>query len=293
MSTESTGPRPARALLIFVLVIFAIAGCASTQPAGRDLTDQQMVRLLQSALPQGEISDRRGRGLGDQPPSAQLLFESGGHAATVTVKLNRQPLPVPAQYAQCPDTAYHPYSTCTQSTLPGGATLMLDRSPRDEEHPSGPELLSALLTHRDGKQVLVSETGDAALPLTLGHLAGVATATVWNPVLAAMPAPPARPQTGSAPRLTGHEISRIIERLLPRGLRAGQPGGSDGFGHVTADDGHGESLVAANVQQWKPGDPAMAELFKRSPWAPTASPSVPGTSCWRPARRPANAPPAP
>ncbi|MFI9557378.1 hypothetical protein [Nonomuraea endophytica] len=193
-----------------------------------------------------------------------MVFEAGGSTAKVAVKLNRWPVPVPVQYAQCPDTAYHPYSRCSQTILPGGAGLVLDRSPSDEDDPAGGELLSALLTYRDGKQVFVSEAGRRALPLTHDHLAAVATSPVWHPVLAAIPAPPALPRTGSVPRLTAPQISRIIGRLLPNGVRAGRPGGADGFGHLTVDDGRGKSLVAVNVQKWKPGDAAMTQVFRKA-----------------------------
>ncbi|MGW2220680.1 hypothetical protein ACWCSD_37325 [Nonomuraea sp. NPDC001684] len=197
-----------------------------------------------------------------------MLFEAGGSSAKVVVKLNRWPVPVPVQYAQCPDSAYHPYSRCLQTILPSGARLVLDRSPSDENNPSGGELLSALLTYGDGRQVFVSAAGRSPLPLTHQQLAAVATSPVWHPVLAAMPAPPAAPRAGSVSRLTAAQITRVIERLLPAGVRAGRPGGADGFGHVTADDGHGKSLVAVNVQQWKPGDAAIALVFRNAATLP-------------------------
>ncbi|MFC6083995.1 hypothetical protein [Sphaerisporangium aureirubrum] len=262
--------RTIRSFASIALLVLAIAGCASARPAesaSADVSAQHMVHLLQVQLPPGKVSGQQGQGLSAEPgpaPSAQVLFEAGGSAAKVAVKLNRWPVPVPVQYAQCPDSAYHPYSRCSQTFLPGGARLVLDRSPSDEDDPAGGELLSALLTYRDGKQVLVSEAGRATLPLTHEQLAAVATSPLWHPVLAAMPAPPARPRTGSVARLTAPQISRIIERLLPEGVRAGQPGGADGFGHITVDDGRGKSLLAVNVQQWKPGDAAMTQVFQNA-----------------------------
>ncbi|MEV8637868.1 hypothetical protein AB0395_40090 [Streptosporangium sp. NPDC051023] len=258
-------------VLSVALSTLALTGC-SPHADGMPVSAQQMVHLLQTLLPQGKPSAQQGQGQGlsDQPvfpPSAQLVLDEGGNTATVKVSLTRWPVPVPAQYSQCPDTAYHPYSHCTQTLLPAGAELVLDRSPRNENHPNGAELLSALLTYKDGKQVFVSETGSSSdnktvgLPLTLKQLATIATSAVWQPILAKMPAPPAGARTGSVARLSGRQISHIIGRLLPTGLRAAGEGGSDGFGHLTVDDGHGASLIAVNVQQWKPGDPAMTKLF--------------------------------
>ncbi|MFS4095836.1 hypothetical protein [Streptomyces sp. AF1A] len=224
-------------------------------------------------LPRGTFSEEHGQGLSDKPgtpPHAQLVFSGGGKAAAMAVTLNKWPVPVPAQLSQCPDTAYHPYSHCTQTALAGGATLVLDRSPVDEKRPAGPVLLTALLTGKDGKQVLVSETtsskgqeasGKTSLPLSLGQLSHLATSSVWHPVLGAMPAPPALHRTAGIARMTGQQISHVIEQLLPAGMHATQKGGSDGFGHVTVDDGRGKSLVAVNVQRWKRGDSDMAKLF--------------------------------
>lgn len=239
-----------------------------------------MVHLLETQLPHGTFSEEHGQGLSEKPgtpPTAQLIFNGGGEAAKMAVTLNRWPLPVPAQFSQCPDSAYHPYSHCTQATLPGGATLVLDRSPVDEKRPSGADVLTALLTDKDGKQVLVSETGSpigqeaagkTSLPLRLGQLSEIASSSVWDPVLTAMPAPPTLSRPAGIPRMTGQQIGHVIEQLLPAGLRTAQEGGSDGFGHITVDDGHGKSLVAVNVQRWKSGDSGIAKLFAKADTLP-------------------------
>jgi hypothetical protein len=283
--------RPAgrRRILSLVLSLglstVGLVGCGApysgSQPGTRTskaASAQQMVHNLEALLPQGKFSAQKGHGLSDgsaQPPSAQLIFDEGGRIAEVTVGLNRLPAPVPAQFLQCPDPVYHPHSQCTRTAMPGGAWLVRLRSPMDEDHPSSGEVLTALLIYRDGEQVLVSEAGspegkaaagDTLLPLNLEQLSVVATSTVWEPVLSAMAAPPAGAQTGSA--VTGQQIDRVIEQLLPTGLHVVQEGGSAGFGHVTVDDGHGKSLVAVNVQLWKPDDPDMAELFKKADTLP-------------------------
>ncbi|MEU4093187.1 hypothetical protein [Streptomyces sp. NPDC026673] len=147
----------------------------------------------------------------------------------------------------------------------------------DEKRPSGADVLSALLTGKDGRQVLVSETGvsrgkatagNTSLPLRLRQLSAIASSPVWDPVLTAMPAPPVHDQTAVIPRMTGRQISHVIRQLLPAGMRTAQSGGSDGFGHVTVDDGHGKSLVAVNVQRWKAGDADIAKLFAKAETLP-------------------------
>jgi hypothetical protein len=269
-----------------------LVGCSSTHSDGRPTAPastattasasalaQRTMRLLESLLPKGKVSVQQGQGGSGRsvpPPSAELVFEQGGRAAKVTVALNRYSAPAPAMFLQCPDTAYHPYSRCTRTKLPGGARLVSDRSPKDDSKPSGAEVLTALVTYADGAQVSVSAAGpdekqavrNISLPLTHAQVTAIATSAEWKPVLSALPVPPASPRTGTSPRMTGQQISRVIKDLLPAGLHPGQQGGSEGFGHVVVDDGHGRSLVAANVQRWKPDDSAMTKLFRKADTLP-------------------------
>ena len=279
--------KPFGSLLSVGLSAVMLVGCGSTHNSGQSrptdstsASGQNMVHLLETLLPRGEFSAQQGQGLSDKtgpPPSVRLIFDQDGRAAKVTVVLNRVPVPVPTQLSDCPDTAYHPYSHCTPTLLSGGAGLVLDQSPQDEDKPSDADILSALLTYKDGKQVFVSEVGSSnetpaarnnSLPLTLKQLSGIATSTVWKPILAVMPAPPSAPRTGSIPRMSHEQITHIIKTLLPATLHPAQEGGSIGFGHVVVDDSRGESLVAVNVQRWKPDDPKMMGLFKNSDVAP-------------------------
>lgn len=251
-----------------------LVGCGSAQPSDRpatSLSGQKMVSLLENLLPQGTSSAQKGRGLSSKPgppPSAELLFAEGGKAAKVTLNLNT--LPLPESFTQCPDTAFHPHSRCTQTQLPSGARLILDESPQDEAKPTGRKVLTALLSHKDGRQVYVTAVGHpgkgvaevASLPLSLTQLETVARSTVWEPVLSAMPSPPGGTKRSAPEGLTAQQIDHTVKGLLPAKLRVVREGGSNGFGHVTVDDGRGESLVTVNVQRWKHDDPAMAELFR-------------------------------
>ncbi|MFD7440847.1 hypothetical protein [Streptomyces sp. NPDC059909] len=258
-----------------------LVGCGSTHQSGEPaapISGQKMVSLLESLLPQGTSSAQKGRGLTDKPgppPSAELLFTEGGKAAKVTLNLNT--LPVPEPFTQCPDPAFHPHSRCTRTQLPGGARLVLDQSPQDEAKPSEGKILTALLTYKDGRQVYVTAAGNLggkdasktasnvpALPLTLAQLGTIARSAVWEPVLSAMPTPQGDTKKDAGAGLTAQQIAHGVKGLLPAKLRVVREGGSDGFGHVTVDDGHGESLVTVNVQRWKPDDPAMAELFGKA-----------------------------
>ncbi|MFI5998157.1 hypothetical protein ACIBAC_40670 [Streptomyces sp. NPDC051362] len=278
-TTFSAGRRKAvPAILATALGTVVLAGCSSS-PASTEVSAQEMVQRLESLLPPGKVSGQQGQGQngkpGTPPPSAQLVLGEGGKAVQVAVTLNRYPLPVPAQFSQCPDAAYHPYSQCTHSSLPGGAQLVLDQSPQDEANPSGSKRRTVLLTSKQGAQVAVSEVssgkraaGDSTLPLSLKQLSAIATSNKWKTALTVIPTPPASTKKGSVPQLTGPQISGLIKKLLPPGLHAAHQGGSEGFGHLVVDDGHGKSLVAVNTQRWKPHDPAMTKLFKQAETLP-------------------------
>jgi hypothetical protein len=280
-------PRIPSSLIILCLGVIVLAGCGSAQrrpAASASASAEHMVQLLESQLPRGKVSAQQGRWEQKEPgvnetfvsPTAQLVFDDGGETAMIAVELHRLPLPAPPQVTLCPDTAYHPYSRCSQTSLPGGAKLMLDDSPQDEDHPSGAKVRTAWLTYENGSQVSVSEransggtaTGDTgSLPLSPTQLSSIAAATGWKPLFSAMPAPPAGPKTTAPPGsqfMAGQQIEHILQQLMPTGLQAGQPGGSDGFGHIVVNDGRGESLVAANVQWWKPDAPEMAAAFAKS-----------------------------
>ncbi|MFI9219388.1 hypothetical protein [Streptomyces werraensis] len=231
-----------------------------------------MTHVLEALLPHGKISRTPGsRARRGEAPSAEVVFGDGARAVNVKVHLNWYPLPVPAQVSECPDTAYHPYSRCTTVKLPDGARLVLDRSPRSEDTPDGPRQYTALVTYKDGRQVAVSETGDsegrsatsdAPLSLSVKRLSAVATSAAWRPALAALPAPRASgAPVDSVSRMTGAHISGLAARLLPDGLRVSRKGGQSGFGHLVADDGHGGSLIAVNVQRWRADNPSMTSLF--------------------------------
>ncbi|MFG2115978.1 hypothetical protein ACGFRB_25660 [Streptomyces sp. NPDC048718] len=161
--------------------------------------------------------------------------------------------------------------------LDNGATLLLDRSPVDETKPSAAQRWTAVRIDRDGGQVAVSASRDSgsggggdssARPRTGPALDGrqltdIAVSARWNPVLAAVPAPP----QGASPApsfqyLPAARITEVVRRAIPQGLRTADEGGAPGYGHLTVDDGRGSCLIAVTVQKWKPGDKALEEIFE-------------------------------
>ncbi|WP_234389135.1 hypothetical protein [Streptomyces sp. AS58] len=249
--------------------IAVLTGCDSMEDS-EGPSAQQMALTLEGLLPEGDSSQQQGHGVQEKSGDlgAKLHFRRNGKTSTVSVALRKLG---DAKIELCPDTAYFPFSRCTVTRLPDGAKLAVNRSPEDDSHPSGPEIFTAVVTYAGGKQVMVAQTdvrsngeGPADVkesPLTQEQVTAIATSTVWTPIFSKMPEPPEQPL--QSPVMTGQQIARTITSLLPAGLRATDPGGSDGFGHVVADDGHGKGLVAVNVQKWDPHDEAMKEVFKQ------------------------------
>jgi hypothetical protein len=230
-----------------------------------------MVQALSALLPRGSISEVAQPPAGRPPVAAgvpthaQVLFDDGHGATQVQVTLNNQ-TPVPL----CPDSAYHPYSECTHTAQSGGAQLSIDISPVTDTSPSAIKRWTALYTAPDGRQVFVSETNartdkDTAPtrsvpPLSTKRLAAIAASETWKRYLSALPAPSAPPSNGR--KISAKQITDTLKRLLPTGMSVTDPEGSDGFGHVVLNDGHGPSLVAMNVQSWKPDDPRIHQVFQ-------------------------------
>ncbi|AWW35411.1 hypothetical protein DN051_39975 [Streptomyces cadmiisoli] len=261
------------------LIAVALSTCTSPQATPSPVSADEMVQLLEGLVPEGKLSAQHGRGQtrGEKPgppPSAELVLERNGRAAKVQVTLSRYPVPLPPAISECPETAYRPLSRCTQTLLPGGASLVLDQSPKDEKYPSGARHASALLTQKDGRRVIVTQAGDprgknpaedTPLPLTPKQLTVVATSQVWDPHTRALPEPAADiPTSPPVSKMAAQQISSLIMRLLPRGLEAERSRGSQDFGHVIVDDGHGKSLVAATVQQWPHHESSLDEVFKKA-----------------------------
>ena len=267
-----------------------LSGCDSANnpdPATTRRSDQ-MAAVLRALLPAGNVSmvtgqtgptAAGGRMSAPRPLSTELIFDDGHGPGRITVTLNRLPVPVPVESSRCPDIAYHPYSHCVSRDLPDGARLLLDQSPVHDTAPSGVQKWATLLVRPDGRLVLAAAINARddqdnnptrlAPPLTLDQLTTIATSPTWQPFFATLPTPSTNAPTQQAPRaITAEQITTILTPLLPAGLHIADQGGSAGFAHLTVDDGHGKSLVTVNVQQWKPNDPAILDLFKNADTLP-------------------------
>ncbi|MFH8625974.1 hypothetical protein ACH4A8_29510 [Streptomyces vietnamensis] len=274
-------PAPAVAVLLAALLSGAAAACggpdqkgaasaasATTAPGPQDGLTHNLKKLLardgvtqatKNPVPQGTSS-----------ATTALELKSGAGDVRVQVVVNRLPVPVSPLYSNCPDSALHPYSTCTVGKH-RGADLALDRSPVDESAPAGAQRWTAALTFADGRQVVVVEgPADRArgrtvtgpeLPLTLQELTDIAGSPSWDPFLASLSQPDSRPDPQVNQTAPPQRITETMTGLLPRTLKIADEGGRPGYGHLTVDDGRGKCLVAVTVQRWKPGDSTLDDLF--------------------------------
>ncbi|MEU7379002.1 MULTISPECIES: hypothetical protein [unclassified Streptomyces] len=230
--------------------------------AAHVMSGEELLRTLEKLLPEGRISDNREDGTDDRP-RARVVYDDGGGKAAVAVTLNRvKPGSVEArQAAQCPDTMFIVYDTCTSTKLSDGSVLMLLKRYESPKSHSDRKLWSAELMTPAGGYVGVQEwnsTGEpsspatrAQPPLDLDRLKALATAPELRAAADAMPVDArsaAEPDTG--PVTPGGSVSATLSRLVPHGIKIVRKSGphDDDFGYVVLDDGRGASLVQVNVQ---------------------------------------------
>ncbi|MFF2011034.1 hypothetical protein ACFVWY_18450 [Streptomyces sp. NPDC058195] len=234
----------------------------SSSGKGPQLSAQQVIKRLESLLPEGKVSEQAGRGTADRfGPSAHLVFDDGEGRAAIGVSVGAvDPEGTEAeQQLACPDKTFVPYDSCRNETLADGSRLMVSRGYEYADKRVDTKWWHAYLVTPDGYTVDASEWNapaekDAAVsraepPLTVGQLKGLVTSGVWRPVMNALEkaAPePVRPP--SAREQDGRTILRKLKSLLPASAKVTSEGGDDAYAYVVVNDGKGASMVQINVQ---------------------------------------------
>jgi len=267
------------------------AGTDAVQSLSASRSDAQLVDDLRAALPDATVTDVTPpvNAQTDEPSSPQsrspqsrsldVRVETAAGAALVSLSLHRVHSPISDRYSQCPDSAYYPYSECTVETLHDGVALVRDESPATAEDPAGGRRWTALLSHSDGRLISASAVnaprGDETVPLEpvplepvlgLEQLSAIVELTAWNYDLHNLVDATSEPAPAAADfePIAFDSINDTLEALLPDRLTVADAGGSDGFGHVSVDDGLGASLVTVSAQRWSAGDAAVVALFEES-----------------------------
>ncbi|WNZ08963.1 hypothetical protein [Streptomyces sp. 11x1] len=269
----------------------SVAAGRSTEAGVRDddgaVPGTEIVRRLKEMLPDGKIRGESARGTSaDGPPYAQVVYDDGRGAAAVQLVLGR--IEADSEEARrltdCPDRTLVAYDSCEESTLPGGARLMLFQGYEYPDRRVDTKNWYAQLVDPAGYEVSVMEWNaeaqkDAPVtrpepPLSLAALKRIVRDPGWRAVADAITEKPeeAGPQEdqgekeesstvppggGSldAPVVEGQAIHKTLVSLLPGGVDiVGEDSQVSDFAYVVLDDGEGRSLVQINVQ------PGMADL---------------------------------
>ncbi|WP_030738544.1 hypothetical protein [Streptomyces sp. NRRL S-31] len=240
---------------------------AAGQPSARTpapVGGAEMVRILKGLLPPGgTVFDASGRGPGEGEgagsPMARLTYSTARGSTGVDVTLTRLDPSVPADrqgQGGCLPVEVRPYDRCTTRKLPGGAELTTTKSYTYPDSDSGQRRWYAVFTTAGGAQVAVQEfggggekeaSGGADPLLSMDRLTSIARSPRWNAALAALPAPPSAPATGGG-RTSGAALTRVLKAHLPRGGTVSDLNAGDGLVQLVYDDGHGRSMVEADVQ---------------------------------------------
>ncbi|MDX3644280.1 hypothetical protein [Streptomyces sp. MB09-02B] len=246
----------------------------------------ELVGMLKEMLPDGRISGESARGTSaDGPPYAQVVYDDGKGGAAVQLGLGRieADSEEARQRTDCPDKTFVAYDSCEESTLPGGARLMLFQGYEYPDRRVDTKYWYAQLVDPAGYEVSVMEWNaeaqkDAPItraepPLSLAALTSIVRDPGWKPVVDAITEKPANggtqedqgekeesstvpPGDGSldAPVIGSEAIRRTLVSLLPEGVDVvGEDNEVSDFAYVVLDDGKGRSLVQMNVQ------PGMAD----------------------------------
>ncbi|MCM2427709.1 hypothetical protein [Streptomyces sp. RKAG337] len=261
--------------------------------SGERVTAQHMINLLKSALPPGVTTGGQGRGTGAEgtggpigAPYAEVVYDDGHGPGLVSVSLNHAPAGQgvgPGTGTRCPDRVYVPFDSCDRSVLADGSVLVLLKGYEYPDHRVTTKNWRATLTTRDGQVVDAMEWNSPAEkgspdtrpdpPLTAAQLTALVNVKIWKPVFDALgptKVPADRPTTLPAEQpaiaeasssVPGPAISAVLKGLIPAGLKRSDADDSEGFAHVTVNDGHGKTLIEVNVDRWPPKDPDTLAFF--------------------------------
>jgi hypothetical protein len=253
-SGSSTGP----------VTVTATKPAAPTASASGP-TGDQVLALLRSGLPAGQVTKAQGHGRSSDgrpmPPSAELVYDDGSGPSFLRISLNRLDPQAAAGYLVCPDPAYVQVDHCTTVKQADGSTLTVVQGYEFPDRRKPTKLWEAYRYTPEQGLIELAEANSPTEkddpvsrpnpPLGPDQLAAIVNDPGWAPLLAQLPAPqPVVPRNHRM--LTGDEIITDLLPLLPPGLtvsaKVGGPG--DGFAHLTVDDGHGKSLVEVNADDW-------------------------------------------
>ncbi|MEU0113155.1 hypothetical protein ABZ137_05360 [Streptomyces bobili] len=241
-------------------------------PAVPVVSADDMVRTLTKLLPEGKVTRGESRGTDDLPPFAQVVFDDGKGAGSVSLLVDRvrsggEAFDPASEVAPCPETELPDagLDSCVTQTLPDGSVVTLTQGYEYPDRRADTKAWSADLVTPDGTRVSVSEWNAAAQkgvpvsrpepPLSIEQLKTLAAAKEWRRVADAIPEEtrkPSSPTGGSTAGATGYEgrrILAILTKALPDGVKVVSSDHEESeFAYAVLNDGKGKSYVQVNLQ---------------------------------------------
>ncbi|MFS0694060.1 hypothetical protein [Streptomyces nitrosporeus] len=241
---------------------------AGQRPGSGNYSANQMIKLLEGLLPEGEFSGQEGRGTKEtgelkdlHAPYASVVYDDGRGKAAVSVGLSRQyPGRQPDGDFLCPDKNLTAYEACSGTTLEDGSRLLLFKGWEYPDRREETRLWYADLLTPAGHRITVTEwnapaekgspVSRPAPPLSLDQLEGLVRAAEWRPVIESLPEPAKPPLEQPDPeQLSGEEILRRLTGRFPERLTVKASGYQEAeYAFAVVDDGEGGSFVQINVQ---------------------------------------------
>ncbi|MFC9294426.1 hypothetical protein ACFTWH_00065 [Streptomyces sp. NPDC057011] len=240
----------------------------------------QLIDVLKSLLPGGEVSQTTARGTGDEPgPMVSGVYDDGKGKSAIGVSLQRvSPEEVAgSRILECPDENLREFDSCKVEELDAGTRLLTYQGYEYPDRREETKLWRAVLVTATGYQVDVQEWNAAAEkgapvsrtnpPLSPAQLKSFATSPLWLPVFQDLPPAP----TGSAgaqqvaPPASGRAVREVLEeRVKWFGVPVVGGGGQGDQGYVVLDEGKGRSLVEVEVQRGNQAYGAVAQYFEHA-----------------------------
>ncbi|MFD0279582.1 hypothetical protein ACFVHB_37615 [Kitasatospora sp. NPDC127111] len=282
-AASGTGGAPATASGTATATGSATASAPSSASAGPVITGDEVLATFRSLLPEGKVSDAKGRGTDDAADKgtyvgADLVFDDGRGGALISIGIQKHRKGQdPAR--SCPDPKVARIDSCSATTLADGSKLYLSQGYEYPDHRADTKEWLAVLTGTDGREITISEWNAPQEkgapdsrpnpPLTLDQLKAVVTDKAWDRIAAAVQydgVDYVEQDTG----LSLQDRQAILARLLPAGVTVTKITGSEIFADVQLAQGSATGSLVLRVQKVVP-DQSTEKLFEGSTALPDGS----------------------
>ncbi|MFC9329721.1 hypothetical protein [Kitasatospora sp. NPDC057015] len=228
------------------------------RPAVESMTSEEVVELVTSLLPRGEIRFVNVGTPGTPGPTgdryrtdAALYFDDGKGASVVSFTVDRTEM-TPDAAAVCMDPFSTPQDSCERTVAADGSAVVIDRL-RDRDNADAREW-RATWAAADGRRVQIFEhNGEAnrpnreTPPLDADQLRTLAAAPGWQRLFDALPARenPPKPATPEPGPKADEVLAKLVPLIPPGAVVSAQ--GAGRIAHLTVTYEGRTSMLAVSV----------------------------------------------